>query len=206
MRDKPKIIGIIHMPENIKVVTNSLAEIINAGDRIGIEPSTSEIELFSQKDCSLESAYVLSSYVEKTFLTNEYRKVYKDFLEFYCEIYRFLNQVKAIPVAVGSEVRDNMAITLERKKVSNERISRDEIDKDRLITLPHFDYHVAIKIKEDNLSGVIVGCDHRVITRLVDGEFINLSGIAEEFWEMRLGLLEAAHHRYVAYSGSLPTL
>jgi hypothetical protein len=188
MKSRPKIIGVIHLPERLESVEKRLVSLVKEGDRVGIEPSPEDIALYiqSQKtDCPLDHLYKKMKDRDNLhdFPINELIGI-RDFHEFYFGIYNLLLRLGAVPIPVGSRVRDTAHVEFIRRYF----IDHEDYDVQgsfilNLTEKPHFDHYVASKIRGENLFGVIIGCDHNPISTIVGGEYVDLSGRKSIWWD-----------------------
>lgn len=210
---KPKIIGVIHTPDHLERVKAELVSLVGEDQNFGIEPSPEDILLYLQFRESKHPIDEIYAAQKKAFGLESPKFPISElvgmkyFHKFFFGIYECLLKLGANPIAVGSRVRNAYNFNLiKRCFVDGDDFSLQDFQLNNLIIIPHFDYHVAERIRTENLDGVIIGCDHRPVARLVNGDFIDLSnrssGYALERWENN----EAFHRTYRNYKASLPKL
>ena len=209
--DPPIIIGIRHSSDQIKPVKKALTSLIKPGDKIGIEPSPEDILLYIQSQKAKSPLDDLYQKIKKRDNLNDFPNHeingINQFHEFFSKIHDYLLDLGTIPIGIGSRIRDTSYFDYVRKEfVDKEHLNKEDSLILSLIKQPHFDYHVARKIQEKNLNGIIIGCDHKPISRIINGKYIDL-GNRDKGWEQAYQQLNEKLHRiYFNYKDKMPKL
>jgi len=207
MVKKPIIIGVIHLPDRLESVITRLAPIISQEDKIGIEPSPEDLKLYDEVKEAEHPFEELYELVKKRDNLNDSSVSTEEFHEFYLGIHSWLLKHGAVPIGIGSRVRDTFSVEFVRKFfVNGEECTQEEFSIDSFMSRPHFDHYVARRIEEEKLRGVIIGCDHRPIARLARGRYIDFSGRAKGDELSSRWVNNILHREYPKYKEKLPIL
>lgn len=206
-----KIIGVLHQPDQIEPVKAKLKDLIKICQRIGIETSPEDVLMYQEVQGKNYPVDELYASIKKKYELNDFPICeligIKYFHQFYFGMYEFLHKLGAVPIAVGSQMRDTYLYdSIRRYFVNGEEATEKDFLLNKLVALPHFDHHVAEQVLVDHLDAVIIGCDHSPISRLVGGVFIDLSGRTLEYAYECKRNNERLHRTYQNNKVSLPLL